>query len=416
MTVLFSPSRYDRAFVALLADWLAVAVAITLPWSTSATSIFIALWLLAALASCDLAALKREILTPAGGLPVLLFCLGAAGMLWADVGWSARLGGLDGYVRLLMIPLLLTQFRRSPRGWLVVYGFLISSSLVLIASFFMVLTPNFDWVGYVRGVPVHDDIFQSSAFLICGFGTLGYIMLEGRKHDPRITSALFVVGTLFLINFAFVTVSRAAVFVGAVLVVVLGWRIRFWRGVLGAAFLAVAIASVALFFSPSLRSRINQSVEEFQSYRATNAGTSIGEHLAFAKESIAIVASAPIVGHGTGSIPEQFRKIAAGKTGVSAEATVNPHNQTFAVAIQIGFVGALVLWAMWTAHYLLFREMSVTGWLGAVVVIENVVSSIFHSHLFDFNNGWLYVFGVGVLGGTILRGRDAISVKRLPTS
>jgi hypothetical protein len=31
--------------------------------------------------------------------------------------------------------------------------------------------------------------------------------------------------------------------------------------------------------------------------------------------------------------------------------------------------------------------------------------------LFDFNNGWLYVFGMGVLGGTILGERDSMSKK-----
>jgi hypothetical protein len=40
------------------------------------------------------------------------------------------------------------------------------------------------------------------------------------------------------------------------------------------------------------------------------------------------------------------------------------------------------------------------------VVIENIVSSTVHSHLFDANNGWLYAFGVGVLGGISLRQRE----------
>jgi hypothetical protein len=44
-------------------------------------------------------------------------------------------------------------------------------------------------------------------------------------------------------------------------------------------------------------------------------------------------------------------------------------------------------------------------------VAENILSSTVHSHLFDFNSGWLYVFGVGVLGGTILRQCDSTSKK-----
>jgi O-antigen ligase len=410
MMALSATPHLDRAFFLTLADWFTVGVALALPWSTSLTGIFTALWLAVALATINPAALKRELLTAAGGLPVLLWCLGAVGMLWADVSWTERLGGLDGFDRLLVIPLLLTHFRCSRYGGWAVSGFLISSAVVLLVSFVLVLTPGLTWRGHVNGVPVHDDIFQGTEFLICGFGALGYSILKGRGLDRRILSMLFLIGALFLANFAFVTISRAAVLAVPILAVLLGWRIHRWQGIFGAAILAAAIASVGMFFSPSLRNRANQSIEEVQAYRATNAATSVGQHLAFLKESAVIVASAPVIGHGTGSIPEEFRRIAVGKTGVSGEATVNPHDQTFAVAIQLGVVGALVLWAMWIAHLLLFGKKTVVAWLGMVVVIENIVSSVFHTHLFDFNNGWLYVFGVGVLGGTVLRQRDADSI------
>jgi hypothetical protein len=38
-------------------------------------------------------------------------------------------------------------------------------------------------------------------------------------------------------------------------------------------------------------------------------------------------------------------------------------------------------------------------------VVQNVVSSLFNSHLFDFQEGWIYVLGVGVAGGMAFRGR-----------
>jgi hypothetical protein len=30
---------------------------------------------------------------------------------------------------------------------------------------------------------------------------------------------------------------------------------------------------------------------------------------------------------------------------------------------------------------------------------------LFNSHLFDFHEGWMYVLGVGVAGGMVLKGR-----------
>jgi hypothetical protein len=214
-----------------------------------------------------------------------------------------------------------------------------------------------------------------------------------------------VIGALFLINFAFAAASRIALAVAPLLLLLLGWRLFRWKGILLAVMLAVMAGSAMWFASPLLRDRVAQTVLEMQEYRESNKATSVGEHTAFLKESLAIIASAPIIGHGTGSIAEEFRRITAGKAGVSATRTVNPHNQTFAVAIQLGLVGAVALWAMWIAHLALFTGQSTVAWLGLVAVLENILSSTVHSHLFDFNSGWLYVFATGVLGGTILNER-----------
>jgi hypothetical protein len=407
-------SRLDRAFFALLADWLVVGVAVALPWSTSATGICIAAWLLVLLPILDLSAVKREILTPAGGLPVALWCLGAIGMLWADVAWTARLDGLGGFNRLLVVPLLLAQYRRSENGRWVVCGFLISSALVAALSYVLVLTPGLTWRGEVLGVPVHDDIFQCSEFLICGFGAIGYAALEIARQRWRAGLAFLAIAAFFLADFGLATISRNSLAVAPVLAAVLGWRLFRWKGVVGACLAAAIIGTGFWFASSGLRARVYNSFVEIHEYRVYNKGTPLGEHMAFLKESMAITASAPIIGHGTGSIPEEFRRVTAGKAGVAGEATVNPHNQTFAVAIQLGFVGALVLWAMWVAHFLLFRGEGLAAWLGTVVVTENVVSSTVHSHLFDFMSGWLYVFGIGVLGGMVLRHRTALSAKPAP--
>jgi hypothetical protein len=51
----------------------------------------------------------------------------------------------------------------------------------------------------------------------------------------------------------------------------------------------------------------------------------------------------------------------------------------------------------------LFRGAGLMAWIGAIVVVQNFLSSLVNSHLFDFGQGWLYVFGVGIIGGTVLR-------------
>ena len=76
--------------------------------------------------------------------------------------------------------------------------------------------------------------------------------------------------------------------------------------------------------------------------------------------------------------------------------------------MQLEMVGALVLWAMWVAHLVLFRGGGLMEWVGLVIVVQNFVGSLFNSFMFDFTEGWLYVLGVGVAAGMILRQFNAV--------
>jgi O-antigen ligase len=115
-----------------------------------------------------------------------------------------------------------------------------------------------------------------------------------------------------------------------------------------------------------------------------------------------LIAEAPVIGHGTGTIPQLFRRDATADT-IPTLMTTNPHSQILTVAVQLGLVGTAVLLAMWAAHLALFRGGTLAAWFGLTIVTYNVVSSLFNSHLFDFSQGWLYVFGVGLTGGMVLR-------------
>jgi O-antigen ligase len=400
---------HDRQLLKELADCLAVAVAVSLPWSTSASGILIALWLVALLPILDVAAIRRELLAPAGGLPVLLWVLAVLGMLWADVTWRERFAGLGGFNRLLVIPLLLTHFRHSERSAFVLYGFLFSATCLLVASWAFALIPALGVHGKVYGVPVKDYITQSGIFLICALALIGAACECWRKQKRPIAFTLVALAAMFLANIGFVVTSRTTLVVAPFLIVTLGWRQLGWKGVLVACVVAITLGGTLWLTSSYVRDRTLQSFADMRAYLSENEGSSVGTHLEYLRKSVLFIAAAPVIGHGTGTIPEQFRNAAVGQTGVSALVSVNPHNQIFTVAIQLGLVGAGILLAMWIEHLMLFRDGGLTAWIGTIVVLENVISSLFNSHLFDFTQGWLYVFGVGIAGGMVLRQRDDAS-------
>jgi O-antigen ligase len=396
---------FDRAALERLADWLAVAVVITLPWSTSISQILIVAWLGVLVPTLDVAMVRRELQSPAGALPVLLWLLALVGVLWAgasgNVSWAERIAGLGGFHKLLIIPLLLAQFRRSPRGWYVLYGFVASCVVLLIASVTVWLLP-FHVMGRQSGVPVRDYIAQSTEFLICIFGLVAFAFDSQREGRSRHAFVAALLALLFLANILLVSTGRTALAVIPLLLLMLGFRLFGRRGLTLACVAGVMIAALAWTVSPFLRERINRSIVEVQLYQTTNESTSTGIRFELWKKAFSFVAAAPAIGHGTGSIPDQYRRAASGE-GVTAIAANNPHNQILAVAIQLGMLGVALLMTMWVAHLALFRGPGLISWFGLVIVTQNIVSSLFNSHLFDSFHGWLYVFGLGVLGGMALR-------------
>jgi O-antigen ligase len=203
----------------------------------------------------------------------------------------------------------------------------------------------------------------------------------------------------------YVATSRTALVVALVLVILFAAKKLNAKGIALVFSGAVLVGITGWSSSPYLRERIKEIWTDLQKYEAADTSTSSGERLVFWKKSIEFIRESPIIGHGTGSIHPLFEKSAIGQTGAASEATVNPHNQTLAVGIQLGLVGVTLLWAMWFAHLVLFRGTGLAEWIGLVVVVQNIVGSLFNSHLLDFVQGWTYVIGVGVAGGAALKSR-----------
>src|SRR6516164_2856008 len=279
------PIALDR--LTQISEGLAVGLAASLPWSTSLTSTLLGLWLVTLIPTLDLRSLRRELTTPAGGLPVALWVMGALGMLWAGVGWSERLAGLSGYHKFLAIPLLLAQFRRGGRVHWVLLGFLASCVALLVFSWGLATIPGLTWRGKLSvGVPVKDYILQSELFAICAFGLIGQA-LEIRQGRMRLAVVLVLVAAAFIGNLLYVETARTTLVVIVVLLVVLGFRKFGWAGMLGAAAIAAVLSVLVWNSSSHLRERIMHAVEDVQIYETSKAATTVGLRLGYWRTSLA---------------------------------------------------------------------------------------------------------------------------------
>jgi O-antigen ligase len=404
MTAAPVQSHVDRVPWLRFADWCAIAAAASLPWSTSATGIFVALWivtLLPGLGRPSWSALAAP--GAAAVLPLLIVGYALLGVAWSEMAWPARFAGLAPFAKLLFIPVFMLHFRRSEAAGNVFFGGFLSCCGLLAASWLLVIFPDVPWHVPDHGVPVKDYISQSGFFCLCIVILLDRA-LALRRSDPRRAFLLLMGAAVFFANVVFVATGRTTIVVLAVLLIILG--LRHCQGRALGAFLAglALLAALSWVASPYLRVRVTNVVAELHNFRPNKVDTSSGARLAFWRQSLDLIREAPLLGYGTGST----REVMSRSSSVDPQARgapSNPHNQIFAIAIPLGLVGVGLLVAMWAAHVRLFTGGGSAAWLGLAIVIQNIVAGMFNSHLFDFTQGWLYVIGVGVAGGLVLRER-----------
>src|ERR1700753_212357 len=391
-------------------DLYPAVAAFALPWSTTAVSVVLAIWLISLLPTINLRAFLACLKRPESYLPIAFFALALLGMLWTDDTWAVRFLGLHPVFKLLAIPLLLYHFERSQRAAGIFIAFFASCALVMACSWLLYLDPGLS-SGPLEtiGIPARNYVDQTQEFSLCLFAAAPLLLslISEDKRMPALCCGVLLLG--FYCNMMFVVIARTSFLYFPVLAVMFAFR--YCRPKAVQFLVAVAIGqALGWYASPNLRNRFDHSIQDYQ-LRNSDVATSDGQRLAYWRASVRSIATAPLFGHGTGSTKQVFDREAAGKTGEWANSIRNPHNQTLYVTIQWGLLGCLVLYAMWYFHLVLFLERNVAAWIGLVVVVQNLVSSLVNSHLFDFDEGWIYVIGVGMAGAMVVKTRETAREK-----
>ena len=389
-------------------DIFAIAFAVLLPWSTTGFTICLLIWVFSLLAAPDVGAYIDVVKRPICILPTALFYLVLAGTLWSEVPWDARLYAVKPALKLLVLPPLLYHFERTSRGSWVLVAFVISCFVLMVTSWVVALYPELALRSFDPGQPgvfVKNYIDQSQEFALCAVGLAYPIMtfVQRRRILPAVILA--VVALSFAFNMIFVVISRTALVTVPIMLAAFALlHLKPRAALLGACI--VLLLTVAVWnLSPHLRRTISKFDTDYRESTVLNESSGLGSRLEFWRKSLRFFAEAPVFGHGTGSTQSLFEQAAVGQTGYHAEVVANPHNQTLYVAVQWGVTGVILLYAVWLLHLVLFRGDGLGPWIGLLVVVQNISTSLFNSHLFDFQEGWIYILGVGIAGGMTLRSK-----------
>ena len=407
---------HDPVAWMLIVDLLTVLLALLLPWSTTGVAIAAILFTIAVIPTLEPRVFLQSLRRPVCLLPVSLLVLALVGTLWSDAPWGDRLKAVGPTTKFLVLPLLLYHYERSLRGGWVFIAFLTSCMLLMAASCIVALAPDLALKAYLSrgpyypesGIVVKNHIDQGQEFVLCAVA-LAYPAITLLRHNRIWLAALTaIIASGFLLNMMFVVISRTALATIPFMIALFALLHLRLRLAIAAICVAALLAGAVWNVSPRLRNAASKFVDEYQDTQIHDTPTGVGSRLEFWRKSLRFFVDAPVIGHGTGSTRGLFEQAAFG-IGVHAEIVSNPHNQTLTVAVQWGSIGIIVLYAMWLIHLSIFRGENLAQWVGLAVVAQNIFTSMFNSHLFDFQEGWIYVLGVGVAGGMTLNSPRAFA-------
>ena len=305
----------DQALWMTIADIFAILAALTLPWSTTLVAIFVPCWLGAVAWMVDWRAYGRLLKRPICYLPFALVGLALIGTLWSDAAWSARLYAVSPTLKLLVLPGLFYHFQRSSRGMWVFVAFLVSCALLMVMSWIVAYDPSLSLKpngAADRGIFVKNYIDQSQEFALCAVALAYPVIILMRSNRMRQALALGAISLGFIVNMAFVTVSRTAIVTMPIMVGVFAMLHlkRRTSGILVG--VMVALVGVLWFTTPELRWGPKRLLRDYQLYKTEQTVTSIGLRLDFWEKSLRFFSEAPVIGHGTGSLRGLFERAANG--------------------------------------------------------------------------------------------------------
>ena len=311
------------------------------------------------------------------------------------------------FCKLLTIPLLMIQFRRSDRAIWALGGVPgIRHACCSWRPVWSLLSPTRRWLGLAKGygLPVKDYIAQSAVFIVCAFGLL-YLAIDAfrlrwRSFGVRLRRGRRSVSCRHVFRdhqphrAVDASVSARAARLPAIRLERHGRRLRHWRdcgrGGLGLIAVMCATASaISRWRSSASRPRI--------STRRPARGSISGSVHSRRSARRRFWVTAPARSAKPSSVARSAR---APRRWCRSIRIIRPSRSRSSSGLSEG----LLLFAMWIAHFaLFFGGAGMASWIGILLVAQNVIGSLANSHLFDFTHGWMYCIGVGVCGGIATR-------------
>jgi O-antigen ligase len=396
--------------VAVLASWsdratraAAVLAAFMLPISTAGANAAFALFVLLWIASPNVVDRARSAWQdPVARAALALFALFVAGIAWSSASGADAWNHVLKYRKLVLLAMLLGVM--GERRWqiAVLVAFAAGGAVVfgVALAIHIGVLPQAERGGAGNAVAFKNHITESWVSALLFFFAL---TVARWTRSPAVRALMAAGAAAAAAHVLWLLIGRTGYVL--LLVSLLTWAalLAGWRRALPTALIGVALLGAVALSSDTFVQRVKFTFAEVEQYRETGAATSLGARHEFLRAAGQIWLASPIWGHGSGSVPVEYRRLPRAHTPAGELETSNLHGEFSELAVQLGVLGVGGFVWLLAAHGCRARELD-GPWrdlaIGLLVVMA--FGSTFNSLLRDFTEGHAYA----LLAGTLLARRQ----------
>ena len=336
---------------------------------------------------------------------IAIFLLLVIGLVYTSASMDDALSMLKKYSKFIYVPLLLCAFHEQRWKKIGYVAFISGVTLMMFLSYMTLFgwQPESIYAGAYAG-PYYDEniVFRSRIAHATLVAFLVYLFIQHAiTSNQLIIRALFIGLAIFAsINVLIMVPSRSGQLLWVVLMLLLIYQHFDWKRIVVGLVVVPVLASGILITSETSRTRIIEVINDIELIKEGNYRTSLGYRVIWAKGGLDSFKSSPIIGTGTGSFYNEFKKYLQTKSMKNAEKyySKNPHNGYVSVGVQLGSLGLIILFLLFIQQWRISNSFSDFGSdIAKGFVITVVVSNFMNSFIYSHTQGIFFAIFTALL-------------------
>lgn len=312
--------------------------------------------------------------------------------LWSEASWGMKSEHILSWRKLFLLPIAisLTKDNIFKDKFLLIF--------VISISFFALLS----WLAYlsVLELPKEPESLlrnhgtQGMVFFVAAFSAAS-ILIYKMGIAERYKLILFISLILLVSNNLTISTSRSGYAMGLVLVMCLAAYVGGRKAVLFST-ISVMTLTALLYLSPTSNHQIQKIFKEANNVETSSVSTSGGDRVIMWINTLPIIESASMTGHGLKSFSLEYARQVEGVSGWKGFVTGDPHNQYLLILSEQGIIGLIIFFAFICSCFFQ-RVEKFYKLLGVSVLLGWMVTSLFSGHFSASVEGKFIFLWCGVM-------------------